>query len=115
MNIQLEQWYSMDNEGKMTGIGIRGEELATITPKKRKIPIKHLRASIPPTGRKMRRIPSWDNLNYTIFMCKYTNHYGHHLDLYAAYQNSRMPTSDDEEARLDVIYEAADQLFDWES
>jgi hypothetical protein len=113
LDIELEQWYSMDENGKMSGIGIRGEELDKITPKATRVKLKHLEASLTLIPAGGRRIPSWENLNYTIFMNKYTNHYGHALDLYAAFSKSRVPRDEDEERRMDVIMAAADEFFDW--
>lgn len=113
MDIELEPWYNMDESGKMLGMGIHEEDLGSITPKRKKIHISHLKATIPDNGYKARPIPSWQTLNYCLFMCKYTNHYGYHIDLYAAYLKSRVPLNADEEKRLDIIYEATEELFDW--
>lgn len=114
MDIELEPWYTMDENGKMHGIGIYGEDLETCTPKRYKVAVKHLRATIPNNGVRQRRIPSWENLNYMIFMCKYTHHYGLAIDLYCTITKSKMPQNEDEEKRLDIALEAAELYLDWE-
>lgn len=111
----LEPWYNIDIDGKFTmTMGIRGEDLSTCTPKRYKVPVKHLQATLPLPIKRMRPIPSWDSINYLLFMNKHTHHYGLATDLYAAYSRSVMPTNDDEERRLNVIFQAVEELWDWE-
>lgn len=112
--IELQPWYTMDENGKMSGMGIYQEQLEKITPKRYKVSVKHLQASMGGISKaRTRPIPDWEDLNYCIFMCKYTHHYGHAINLYATITKSHTPRNEDEERRLDTALEAAELYLNW--